>query len=69
MGKKGSFGARTASWLFAVVAFVTGFLLIDRGSISGNVVVTSEPSVGAVSVIGLLLVLVAAALTAYGLRK
>lgn len=69
MRKKGSFSAKTASLMFAAVAFLTGLLLVDRGSISGNVIVGSGSSIGAVSVIGLLLIFAAIALAAYGIKK
>jgi len=69
MNKKGSFSAKTAHFLFAGVALITGFLLIDRGSVSGNVIVGSDFSVGAVSIIGLLLIIGGVALAAYGRGK
>jgi len=68
MHKKGSFNAKTASLVFAAVSFITGFLFIDRGSISGNAV-GSAPPVGTVTITGLILIAVAIALAAYGIRK
>ena len=56
--------------MFAAVTFFTGFLLIDRGSISGNVVITSEPSAfSAISIAGLALVFVAVLLVFYSIKK
>jgi hypothetical protein len=54
---------------FAAVAFFAGFLFVDRGSISGNVILDGSYSVSAVSVIGLLLILCSAILTFYSIRK
>ena len=56
--------------IFAVVAFFVGFLFVDRGSISGNIILgESNYSVSIISMIGLLLVLCSAILAAYTIRK
>lgn len=68
MNKKRSFNPKKLSFLFAAVAFITGFLLIDRGSISGNVVGSNSP-IGTISIIGLLLIASAIVLAAKGIRK
>ena len=68
MNKKG-FSAKAASLMFAAVAFLTGFLLIDRGSVSGNVIVRSGSSIGTISIIGLLLIFGAVALAARGMKR
>jgi hypothetical protein len=60
---------KKVSATFAAVAFFAGFLFVDRGSISGNVILDGSYSVSAVSVIGLLLILCSAILTAYIIRK
>ena len=63
------FKGKELTAMFAAVAFFTGFLFVDRGSISGNVIVDNAPSLNAVSLIGLLLVLCSTILTAYTIRK
>ena len=69
MQKKGSSNIKTVSLLFSAVAFVTGFLLIDRGSISGNVIIGSGSTIGTISVVGLFFVLAAVFLAVYGIRR
>lgn len=54
---------------FAVVAFFAGFLFVDRGSISGNVIVDNTPTFNIISMVGLLLVLCSAILVFYTVRK
>ena len=54
---------------FAIVAFFSGFLFVDRGGISGNVVLGGNYPVSAVSIIGLLLILCSAILAAYTIRN
>ena len=53
----------------AVVVFFAGFLFVDRGSISGNVIVDNTPSFNTISLIGILLVLCSVILAAYTIRK
>jgi len=69
MNKKGLRSIKALSASLAIVVFLTGFLLIDRGSISGNVIVTSGSSVNKISIIGLFLVFLSAILAAYGLKR
>ena len=67
--KNSWFNGKKVAATFAVVAFFTGFLFVDRGSISGNVIVDGTPQFNVVSMIGLLLVLCSVILAAYTIRK
>ena len=69
MNKKGLSGIKAITAIISAVVFLTGFLFIDRGSISGNTIVTSEPALSSISMIGLLFVLVAVILAAYSIKK
>jgi len=63
------FKEKKVTAIFAAVAFFTGFLFVDRGSISGNIILDGSYSFNIVSLIGLLLVLCSAVLAAYTIRK
>ena len=63
------FRGKKVTAVFAAVAFFAGFLFVDRGSISGNVIVDNDSALSIVSIVGLLLVLCSAILTAYTIRK
>ena len=63
------FREKKVTAIFAAVAFFAGFLFVDRGSISGNVIVDNDSALSIVSIVGLLLVLCSAILTAYTIRK
>jgi len=68
--KNNWFKEKKVTITFAAVAFFTGFLFVDRGSISGNVIVDNTPFLSStVSLVGLLLVLCSAILVAYTIRK
>ncbi len=69
MDKKGAFRLKAITGIIAAVAFLTGFLLIDRGGISGNTVVTSEPTISAISVMGLIFVFLSVILAAYSIKR
>lgn len=66
--KKRWFKAKGVAAVFAAVAFVVGFLFLDR-SITGNIILNNSNPVDLMSIIGLLLVLCSAILTAYILKK
>ena len=63
------FKEKKVTAMFAVVAFFSGFLFVDRGSISGNVIVDNTPTFNIISMIGLLLVLCSAILVFYTVKK
>lgn len=67
--KNSWFKGKKVTATLAVVVFFAGFLFVDRGSISGNVIVNNTPSFNTISLIGLLLVLCSAILAAYTIRK
>ena len=69
MNKKGLSGTRAITSIFAAASFLTGLLLIDRGSISGNVIVGSEPLVSTFSMIGLVFVFLSVILAAYSIKR
>lgn len=68
MGKAKWFKIKGIAAIFAVVAFVTGFLFLDKG-ITGNVILDNKYPVDVISLIGLLLVLCSAILAVYIIRK
>lgn len=55
--------------IFAVVAFIIGFIFLDSGTITGNVILNGNPSVNILSIFGLLLILSSAILTIYTIKK
>ena len=63
------FKGKELTAMFAAVAFFTGFLFVDRGSISGNTVLNGDYSISAVSLIGLFLVICSVVLVAFALRN
>ncbi len=68
MGKVKWFKMKGVAAVFAVVAFVAGFLLIDGGA-TGNVILDNHYPVDVISIIGLLLVLCSVVLAVYITRK
>jgi len=68
MGKVKWFKMKGVAAIFAVVAFVVGFLFLDKG-VTGNVILDNKYPVDVVSLIGLLLVLCSAILAVYIIRK
>ena len=66
--EKSLFSAKKIVMLFAAVLLMVGFLLIDRG-ISGNVVLDGEYTSNPLSLIGLVIILFSAILTAYVIIK
>ena len=68
MGKVKWFKTKGVAAVFAGVAFVVGFFLLDRGT-TGNVILDNHYPVNAVSLIGLLLVLCSAILAVYMVKK
>jgi hypothetical protein len=70
MGKKGFLNPRAVSGVIAAVFFFTGFLFVDRGSISGNAIITGNAAAfNPVSFVGLLLIFVAMILGFYSIRR
>lgn len=69
MEKTSWFKEKKVTAVFAVVAFFAGFLFVDRGGISGNVILDGTQNFDIVSLIGLLLVFCSAILAAYAIRK
>ena len=63
------FKANKVTITFAIVAFFTGFLFVDRGSISGNVIVDNTPTFNIVSIVGLLLVFCSVILVVYTIKN
>ena len=68
MGKVKWFKTKGIAAVFAGVAFVAGFLLLDKG-VTGNVILNNHYPVNVMSIIGLLLVLCSAVLAGYIIRK
>ena len=68
MGKVKWFKTKSVAAVFAVVAFVVGFLFLDKG-VTGNVILDNKYPVDVVSLIGLLLVLCSAILAVYIIKK
>lgn len=68
MGKVKWFKTKSIAAVFAVVAFVAGFLFLDGGA-SGNVILDNHYPIDATSIIGLLLVLCSVVLAVYIVRK
>ena len=68
MGKVKWFKMKGVAAVFAVVAFVVGFLFLDKG-VTGNVILDNKYPVDVVSLIGLLLVLCSAILAVYIIKK
>ena len=62
------FNAKKIAGIFAAVFLVAGFLLLDKG-MSGNVILNGEYTSNPLSLIGLIIVLCAAVLTAYVIKK
>ncbi|MBA7594181.1 hypothetical protein ES703_01120 [subsurface metagenome] len=68
MGKVKWFKAKSVAAVFAAVAFITGFLFLDKG-ITGNVILDNSYPIDFISLIGLLLILCSAILAVYILKK
>lgn len=68
MGKVKWFKTKRIAAVFAAVAFVIGFLFLDKG-ITGNIILDNKYPVDFISLIGLLLVLCSALLAVYLIRK
>mgnify|MGYP001563518622 CR=1 FL=1 len=66
--KKSWLNVKKIAGVFAAVFLVAGFLLLDKG-ISGNVVLDGEYTSNPLALIGLIIVLFAAVLTAYTIKK
>lgn len=62
------FKTKKVAAVFATVAFVIGFLFLDKG-ITGNVILENNYPVNFISLIGLLFVLCSAVLAIYILKK
>jgi len=68
MEKKKWFKTKSIAAVFAGVAFVVGFLFLDKG-VTGNVILDNSPSFSIMSLIGLLLVFCSAILAVYIIKK
>jgi hypothetical protein len=68
MGKVKWFKAKSIAAVFAAVAFVIGFLFLDKG-VTGNIILENKPPVDFVSLVGLFLVLCSAVLAVYIIKK
>jgi len=68
MGKLKWFKTKKIAAVFATVAFVIGFLFLDKG-VTGNVILENSRPVNLISLIGLLFVLCSAILAVYVLKK
>ncbi|MFH1311451.1 MAG: hypothetical protein ABIH65_03540, partial [Nanoarchaeota archaeon] len=66
--EKSWFNPKKIVGFFAVVLLVTGFFLLDKG-ISGNVILDGGYTLNPLSLIGLIIVLCAAVLTVYVIKK
>ena len=62
------FKTKSVAAVFAAVAFITGFLFLDKG-ITGNVILDNSYPIDFISLIGLLLILCSAILAVYILKK
>lgn len=62
------FKAKKVAAVFAAVAFIIGFLFLDKG-VTGNVILDNKYPVDFISLIGLLLVLCSAILAVYLIKK
>ena len=68
MKKTKWFERKDIAAVFAIAAFVVGFLSLDKG-ITGNMILNNNYPVNVTSLIGLLLVLCSAILAIYIIRK
>jgi len=62
------FKTKKIAAVFAAVAFVIGFLFLDKG-ITGNVILDNKYPVDVISLIGLLLILCSVILAVYLIKK
>ncbi|HUW44099.1 MAG TPA: hypothetical protein VMV95_04025 [Bacillota bacterium] len=62
------FKTKSVAAVFAAVAFVVGFLFIDKG-ITGNVILDNKYPIDVMSLIGVLLVFCSAILAVYIIKK
>ena len=69
MEKMGFFKRKEITATFSAFAFLAGFLLLDTGSFTGNVVLTDPRPFSPIALLGLLLILCSAILAFYTLRK
>ena len=68
MGKVKWFKPKKVGAVFATVAFVMGFLFLDKG-VTGNVILDNKYPVDFISLIGLLLILCSALLAVYIIKR
>ena len=69
MEKTSWFKRKRVTGGFSMVSIIAGFLFLNQGSITGNVIVDSQPVFNMLSVVGLLLIFCSAILAFYTLRK
>jgi hypothetical protein len=69
MEKTSFFNAKGMTAIFAAVVFLTGFLLLDKGSFTGNAILENQSSLNPFALIGLFLILCSVALAFYALKR
>lgn len=60
---------RKATGSFALISLAFGFFFLNRGTITGNVVLNNQYPVNPLSLVGLLLVICAVILSGYSIRR
>jgi len=55
--------------VFAVLLFLVGFFLVDKGSFTGNAILNDQPLFDPLSLVGLILIVVSAALFFYMIKE
>lgn len=66
--KENFFRRKGITWVFAIIALVSGFLFLDSG-FTGNVIVNKQIPINLLSLIGLLLIACSAILISYSVKK
>jgi phosphatidylserine synthase len=66
--KEKFFTKKSVTWVFAIIAVVSGFLFLDSTP-TGNVIVNKQNPISLLSIIGLLLIACSVILIAYSAKK
>jgi len=66
--KNNFFRRRGITWVFAIIALISGFLFLDSG-FTGNVIVNKQIPMNLISLIGLLLIACSSVLISYSVKK
>lgn len=69
MEKESWFKKKKAVSFFAIIAFISGFFFLNRGGITGNVVMNQYHEFSFLSIIGLLLIFCSVILAVYVVKK